>query len=196
MKAFLSKIAEVRLGFPFRTRLEADEGGTTFVVQMKDIADTEVVCGDGLLKTTVDDKSGGYSLQVGDLIFKSRGMRNTAALVAAPMPSTVVAAPMVVIRVSSDAVLPGYLQWFINHPATQRKMEAMPTSSTGRMIGLAELRQFEVDVPTLEIQKRIQTVHEMQVKERELNNEATRLRELLVERILMDCAMRGSEESG
>ncbi len=195
MKIFLSDIADIRLGYPFRTRIEPIPKGTMAVAQMKDIDESDLLHVESMVRTDLDDTHGLHQLHVGDLIFKSRGMRNTAALVAAPLTHTVIAAPLMLIRIHTDSITPAYLQWYLNHSATQKKMAMMPTSTTGRMISIADLRQFEIEVPRLEAQQRIQTINGLQLKEQQLAQKIAQMRQSLVDRILMTHAMHQSQES-
>ena len=195
LKILLSDVADIRLGYPFRTRIEAIPNGTMAVAQMKDIDESDLLHVESMVKTDVDDARGLHQLQVGDLIFKSRGMRNTAALVAAPLANSVIAAPLMLIRIRANAITPAYLQWYLNHPATQKRMAMMPTSTTGRMISIADLRQFEIAVPSLETQQRIQTINGLQLKEQQLAQGIAQMRQSLVERILMTHAMDQSQDS-
>ena len=196
MKCSISDIADIRLGHPFRTRIEPSPNGTTAVAQMKDIDESDLLHVESMVRTNVDDKRGLHALLVGDLIFKSRGLRNTVALVAAPLARTVLAAPLMLIRIHAGTVTPGYLQWYLNHPTTQKKMAAMPSSTTGRMISVADLRQFEIDVPSMEMQQRIQTISGLQFREQQLARAIAQMRQSLGERILMIHATRGPQDTG
>ena len=196
MQKPLESIAEIKLGYPFRSRVEPDADGSTAIVQMKDIDDQDLLHAESLVRVNLDYAKEQYDLKVGDVIFRSRGQRNTAAMVAAPLGSALLAAPLMLIRITSDEIMPGYVQWYLNQPWTQRRLHIMPSSTTGRMIGISELRKFEIAVPPLEVQQKIQTISGLCQKEQKLTQEIAATRQSLWEGILMKHATRGRQDTG
>lgn len=188
MQKTLESIAEIKLGYPFRSRVEPDANGSTAIVQMKDIDDQDLLHVESMVRINLDYAKDQYDLKVGDVIFRSRGQRNTAALVAAPLGSALLAAPLMLIRITSDQIMPGYVQWYLNQSSTQRRLDIMPTSTTGRMISISALRKFEIDVPPLEMQQKIQTISGLSIKEKQLVRKIAEMRQSLWERILMQHA--------
>ncbi|WP_432215053.1 hypothetical protein, partial [Salmonella enterica] len=51
----LVDIAEVRMGYSFRSRLETDAGGDVAVIQMKDIDDANLLHPEGLARVQMPD---------------------------------------------------------------------------------------------------------------------------------------------
>lgn len=196
MQKTLESIVEIKLGYPFRSRVEPDATGSTAIVQMKDIDEQDLLHVESMVRVNLEYAKEQYDLKVGDVIFRSRGKRNTAALVAAPLGSALLAAPLMLIRITSDEIMPGYVQWYLNQPSTQRRLDIMPTSTTGRMIGISELRKFEIDVPPLEVQQTIQTISGLCQKEQQLTQEIAATRQSLWEGILMQHATRGPQDTG
>lgn len=107
------------MGYSFRSRLETDAQGDVAVIQMKDIDDANLLHHEGLLRVQMLDLRERHLVQVGDLLFRSRGVTYSAALVGGSLGCAVLAAPMLLIRPQTEVVEPAYLQWFINHPSTQ-----------------------------------------------------------------------------
>lgn len=80
MKMKIKKLATVQMGYSFRSRLEASEGGGVAVIQMKDLLDDNTVGCDDLVKIDLDAVKDHHLAQRGDLVFRSRGSLTTAAV--------------------------------------------------------------------------------------------------------------------
>jgi restriction endonuclease S subunit len=67
----------------------------------------------------------------------------------------VLAAPMLLIRPTTEAVDPAYLQWIINHPATQADLASQAAGTAVKMIGANALVSLLVTLPPLVTQRHI-----------------------------------------
>ena len=185
MKALLQDIAEVRMGYSFRSRLEVDAEGDVAVIQMKDIDDSNLLHPEGLARIQMPDLKDRHIVQEGDLLFRSRGESNSVSLVAGSLGRTVLAAPMMLIRLKVDLVGPAYLQWFINQPGTQAALASQAAGTAVKMIGKAALEQLEVAVHPLDDQRRIVEIGQLAAHEAQLMRELMGRRKALIEGILM-----------
>ncbi|TMS59859.1 restriction endonuclease subunit S [Imbroritus primus] len=185
MKSLLLDIAEVRMGYSFRSRLEVDAEGDVAVIQMKDIDDSNLLHPEGLARIQMPDLKDRHIVQEGDLMFRSRGESNSTSLVGGSLGRAVLAAPMMLIRLKVDAVEPAYLQWFINQPATQAALASQAAGTAVKMIGKAALEQLEVAVPPLDDQRRIVEIGQLAAREAQLMRELMGRRKALIEGILM-----------
>ncbi len=185
MKFLLLDIAEVRMGYSFRSRLEVDAEGDVAVIQMKDIDDSNLLHPEGLARIQMPDLKDRHIVQEGDLMFRSRGESNSTSLVGGSLGRAVLAAPMMLIRLKVDAVEPAYLQWFINQPTTQAALASQAAGTAVKMIGKAALEQLEVAVPPLDDQRRIVEIGQLAAREAQLMRELMGRRKALIEGILM-----------
>jgi Restriction endonuclease S subunits len=184
----LVDIAEVRMGYSFRSRLETDAGGDVAVIQMKDIDDANLLHPEGLARVQMPDLKDRHLVQEGDLLFRSRGVTNSAALVGGGLGRAVLAAPMLLIRPKTEVVEPAYLQWFINHPATQAVLAGQAAGTAVKMIGKRVLDDLQVVLPPLEKQRLIVEVARLASREVALLEELRRRRKALLEGILLRSA--------
>ncbi|AAU91847.1 conserved hypothetical protein [Methylococcus capsulatus str. Bath] len=191
MKMTLATIAEVRMGYSFRSRLEADAQGDVAVIQMKDIDDANLLHPEGLVRVQMPDLKDRHLVQAGDLLFRSRGATNSAALVGDGLGRAVLAAPMLLIRPQTEVVEPAYLQWFINHPSTQATLAGQAAGTAVKMIGKGVLHHLKVVLPPLEKQRRIVEVAQLALREAALLEELRGRRKALLEGILL----RSAEET-
>lgn len=196
MSLLLRDIAEIRMGYPFRARLERDPSADVAVIQMKDIDEANLLHTEDLDRTSMPDFKDRYLIRANDLIFRSRGQTNTAALVAADPGRAVLAAPMMMIRVTTPKVLPAYLNWFINQPTTQARLTRALEGTSVKMISKATLETLEISVPPVQKQQQIVELAALGNEEQQLMRELTRLRKTYVEGILMRYAQNTRREPG
>lgn len=185
MNVALTDIAEVRMGYSFRSRLETDAEGDVAVIQMKDIDDANLFHPEGLARIQMPDMKDRHLVQEGDLLFRSRGMTNSAALVGGGLGRAVLAAPMLLIRPKTEIVEPAYLQWFINHPATQAVLAGQAAGTAVKMISKGVLDDLVVALPPLERQLLIVEVAQLASREAALLEELRGRRKALLEGILL-----------
>lgn len=125
----------------------------------------------------------------GDLIFRSRGQNNTAVLVEAAPERTILAAPLLLIR-PTHRILPAFLQWWINHPASQAALAGMAEGTSVRMISKESLNKLPVPLPPLSVQQQVATLAALCQQEQIVRREIARLRQLHADRILLSCVRK------
>src|SRR5262249_5491584 len=105
----------------------------------------------------------------GDLLFRSRGNRNTAVMIAPDSTEAVVAIlPLIVLHPNRDIVDSRYLAWFINQPGTQRYFHRFARGTRLRMIPKACLDDLEVELPDRGTQRLIVEIHALARREHTL----------------------------
>jgi hypothetical protein len=179
----LGEVASIRMGYPFRSRLEHDATGAIAVVQMKDIDDANLLHVEDAIRVNLADLKEHHLIRQGDLAFRSRGRTNSVALISADVGPAVLAAPMLLIR--PIEVLPAYLLWYINLPAVQATLAAQAEGTSVRMISKAALEQLVIAVPPLETQRRIVEIGQLASREARITTELMDRRKALIDGILM-----------
>lgn len=180
----LGQVASIRMGYPFRSRLEHDPNGSTAVVQMKDVDEANQVHIEETFRVDLDDVREQHLLRPGDLVFKSRGVTNSAAIVKMDVGPTVLAAPMLLLR-PNKAVLPAYLYWYINLPATRAALAAQAEGTSVRMISKAKLEDLDIPIPSIQKQHVITEVAQLAEREQWLLARISQERKRLADGILM-----------
>lgn len=186
----LCDLAEVRLGYPFRTRVVPVPQGETALVQLADLNGGELPL-KGLARIHLDSVRAHFCLRPGDILFRARSQVNDATLVTGvdmgpDIMRVVAAAPIVVIRPHSagsrrpeeggavPAVRSRYLHWLLNHPHVQTVLRSQSTGHSAEVLHKGDLEGLSLPVPSPEIQDLIvETATEL---EREM-----RLRRTLME---------------
>ena len=158
MKNTLCAIAEISLGYPFRTGIKAIPGATTAVVQMRDTSCTDGIDWPSCVRTELPGRREPDWLKRGDILFPTRGNLSCATLVDETIGGIqAVAAPhFFLLRVSRPDVLPAYLAWWLNQEPAQRHLEQNAQSSTlVRNIARPVLETTPVVLPPLPRQEQI-----------------------------------------
>lgn len=177
------------MGYSFRFRLEADEGGGVAVIQMKDLLDDNTVGCDGLIRINMEAMKEHHLAQRGDLIFRSRGSLTTAAVLLKNPGKAVVAAPLLRIRVTrKDLVLPEYLNWYISQRDAQIFLTSRAKGTVQKMISKQAIEELEVALPSLDKQKKIVELATLSAREQTLLHTLAHKREQYISTILMQFA--------
>lgn len=155
MKVELKDIASIQMGYSFRTRLESIDSGTIAVIQMKDLPDNNRVDCSALARIDMEKPNEHHPVKSGDLIFRSRGLTSTSAILMDDPGMAVVAAPLLRIRVTDNSVLPEYLNWFIRQAPAQAFLTSHARGTAQKMISKEALEEIEIFIPPLERQKAI-----------------------------------------
>ncbi len=189
MKKKLKEITSVQMGYSFRSRIEASEGGGVAVIQMKDLLDDNTVGCDGLVRINMDAMKKHHLAQRGDLVFRSRGHVTTAAILLDNPGKAVVAAPLLRIRVTRpDRVLPEYLNWYISQRDAQIFLISRAKGTVQKMISKQAIEDLEVALPSLEKQKNIVELATLSAREQTLLQQLSDKREQYISTILMQLA--------
>lgn len=189
MKACLTQLTNLQMGYSFRSRLEASKDGAVAVIQMKDLSDDNTVDCDDLMHIDMDNVKERHLAQKGDLVFRSRGLVNTTAILLEDPGHAVIAAPLIRIRVSKPRqILPEYLNWYISQVDAQAYLASRARGSAQKMISKQSLEQLEVVLPSLTTQQHIIELARLGVREQFLLRTLADRREQYISNLLMQVA--------
>ena len=165
----LSELALVAVGYAFRERLDAYAAGDVAVLQMKNIDEADALClVDTAPRVNLPNLNDRQCIRKGDLLLRARGQFHTTAEVTADMGRTIVAAPLMLIRVTSADLLPAYLRWFINQPQTQSTLTSLAAGTHVRSINKVVLENLQIPVPTIDKQRMITEIAQLGEREQAL----------------------------
>lgn len=180
--ANLGDVADIYSGFPVRTRIAHDDGGAVAIVQMKDIDDDGTLHFERAARQHLPAARAHHLLRPGDLVFRSRGQNNLAALVTGDPGAAVLASPLLLIR--PRTALPAYLHWHLNLPATQATLAALSAGTSVQMISKAVLANIELPVPDLSRQQLIVNTAALAAVEQKLAQQIATTRKQLIDHVL------------
>lgn len=182
------------MGYSFRSRLEPNADGEVSVIQMRDIDDANLLRAEALVRIKMPDLKDRHLVHAGDLLFRSRGITNSAALVGGDLGRAVLAAPLLLIRPAAEAIDPAYLLWFINHPATQAGLASQAAGTAVKMIGTSALANLPVTVPSLDTQRQIVEAARLAARESGLLDRLKERRKALIDRQLLHRAQQAEAD--
>lgn len=189
----LGELAQVQMGYPFRTRLEQDPAGDVTVLQMKDIDVGNPVRVEGAICVSLHRGKSHHLLRPGDLLFRSRGQSTGAARVPEGIGAAVVSAP--ILRVRPQRVLSEYLCWFLNSPLAQAQLAAVAAGTSVRMISTDALKDLEVPLPPEAVQRRVAEAAILAERERSVMAQIAEERHRLTTHLLMRHARRATRKA-
>jgi hypothetical protein len=175
----LRQVSDIQMGFTARERLVAIETGTP-VIQLRDLHPDGGHNTGGLIKCELGAVAPRYLVTNGDILFRSRGEKNTATMVAGLGSASVAVLPLVIIRPNTAIVQPDYLSWFINSEWAQEYFNKAAQGTKLRMISRADLEALPIDVPDLLTQQRIVEIQRLAAEERRLSLQLMDMRSRLL----------------
>jgi restriction endonuclease S subunit len=190
MRKELKSIAEIQMGYTFRSGLNPEPDGKISVIQMKDLTDDNIVDCSHLLRINfinIDEK---HLVKKKDLIFRSRGQVNSPALVKQDLPYTMLAAPLFRIRITIGGILPEYLNWYLGIPESGQWFASRREGTYGGMISKKTLEQIEIEIPPLSRQKTILEMVMLTGREEKILSRLLELRKLYNAQLVLK-AMKG-----
>jgi hypothetical protein len=165
----LTETCSIYTGYTARGRLEPAQSGGVPVIQLRDISGDGGVDAPQLTRIDLSGVLDRYFVRAGDVIFRSRGERNTASALDERFSEPAVAVlPIMILRPKLGVIIPQYLAWAINQPAAQRQLNTAACGSKMRMVPRSSLEHLDVDVPDLETQHKIVAVDALSEREQTL----------------------------
>jgi hypothetical protein len=165
----LASVCDISTGYTARGRLEPTESDGVLVIQLRDISADGDVAPERLTRVAVEGALERYLVRAGDVVFRSRGDRNTAFVLDERFIEPAVAVlPLMILRPKSQVVTPQYLAWAINQSPAQRYFDTIACGTNMRMLPKAGLEDLEIDVPDIETQRKIVEIHALAEREQRL----------------------------
>lgn len=154
------------------------------------VSDFDKVDGEFLhLKPTLgyDGKTENHLLSEGDLLFAAKGTSNFCAVFHKEMGKAVASSSFLVIRIINRTLItPDYLCWILNREDTLAffKVNAIGTSIPS--IGKALVEEYEIDIPPIQVQRKIMEISRLQQQEQRLYGQLSNLRSKLTQQQLIE----------
>ncbi len=188
----LAAVCSIQMGYTARGRIEPAADGM-LAIQLSDLSADAVPNPDRLTRASLIGISDRYLVREGDVLFRSRGERNTAHALNRSFVEPVVAIlPLVILRPNPRLVTADYLAWVLNQAPAQKQLEATAHGTNIRMVPKASLDELDVDTPDLPTQHRITEIANLVSQEEALMGLLADKRRQLVSLTLSELAKRAS----
>jgi restriction endonuclease S subunit len=183
----LGDIATIRSGVTMRGSVKPIPRGELGLIQMKDLTEQNRLDLETVYRIADDNIGPTHVLQSGDILFRSRGVTNTAVHLDNIPADLVAASPLTVIRVKSRKAHPAYVAWYINHTEGQRQIKRFAMGTSLLSVGVADLRQMKVQLPDLQTQQQIVEVAALAQQEQVLMAQLAEKRSQYLRAVLSNC---------
>ena len=184
----LKDIATISTGYLFRYKPDYVTSGGLPVIQMKDVVPGEPVNWDQLDRVLVDDAKEVSFATKGDILVKSKGANHLGTVVGDPKEPTLVSSHIIIVRVTDNSVLPGYLTWYLNQSSTQQQIDKLSAGTSVRHLSIKSFGDLPVEVPDMETQNRIANMCQLWLREKQLVEKVQELREQLINGVMLKSA--------
>lgn len=192
----LGDVCTIQTGYTARGRWRPAATGGVLALQMRDISPTGTVRPERLARVQLDGVADRYFVRAGDVVFRSRGERNTATALDERLQEPALAVlPLMVLRPKCDGVMPTYLAWAINQLPAQRQFDAAARGSNMRMIPRSSLDDLQLDIPDLPTQERIVALDALAERERQLSEQAAEKRRQMMTLILVHASRASNKRT-
>ena len=180
----LKDIATINSGYSFRTKIQNNPKGNTYVIQMRDISGDRTDIIDEPHKVDSKKINKKHILQKGDILFMAKGANNFAVYYDEQYKPAIAASAFFVLRTNINFTLPSYLCWYINSPKAQAFIESNRAGSYIPNVNKTALDNLEIIVPPLEIQNTISDLYRLSKKEEAILDKIKDKRTVLINSIL------------
>jgi restriction endonuclease S subunit len=181
----LKNISSIRSGYLFRGKIDADPAGQYPVLQIGDIKPDATLVPQSLTRVNLPDVRPSHLVAANEVVFISRGTRKGAIAITEPIDNVIATAQLFVLH-PDETVLPAYLAWYLNQREAQQYIEENSTGTNVSLITMEALGKLPVQLPSLELQRRIVEIHKLALREKHLLAQIQAKRQTLIERTLLN----------
>jgi hypothetical protein len=168
MKASLSDISEIQVGYQSREGIRANPDGSNFLLQARDFNNFHQVDWSNLSRFTPAGSTTKSEIQPGDVLFLAKGQDNFACPVNRVTNHVLAANSFYILRPNKATILPDYLAWWLNQTPAQEYIKLNRSGSTPPFLSVSALSHLEIPVPDFEMQRKIGELELLRKKETDL----------------------------
>jgi len=178
-RKIIKEVSEIIAGFTFRGALKSDPDGGMRVLLAKNINEDGTISYDDLTKISLEAPRTNAFVSKNDVVLSSRGVFR-AGVFSEDTNNTITASSVYILRISVKYILPKYLAIYLNSKIGQNRIKNITTGSTVKTILRGALENLEINIPSIDRQKKIieimenwQTREKMLVKKIEVSKNIT-----------------------
>ena len=162
-------IADIQIGYQFRSKVVPVKVGTHRVIQMKDINNEHQLDASNLIQVNLKRTLERYKVKKGNILFLARGHRNFAFPIKDDVTDTIASGYFYILKIKSDNILPEYLAWYINQLPAQRYISGRAKRGSHMpMVPKSAFQELPIDIPPIEIQRKLVELDALARKEESL----------------------------
>jgi hypothetical protein len=188
MKQALGTIADIYMGATLRERpfpaplMEAEAK----LMQLGDMDTTGNIQTYSMIPVMMPAAFEKFIIHTGDIVFRPRG----AGIVATVMPQVswpvIVTSPLMIIRPHAQKIDPHYLVWALTADSARRFYAEHSRGSAIVGIGKRDLDQMEIELPSINLQRKIAQLKKLESQEQQLLSRYQETKTKLIEAAITD----------
>ncbi len=180
MKIELSKVADISVGYSFKAKtLNIHDSGYR-LVQIKDISSPIIDSVQYLTSAYHDLGAQLPNVEQNDIIIPIKGARHAASKVIKKNYKISISNTIAVIR-PDEHVISDYLLWYLNRTVVSEDLNAMKTGSTVPRLSVKNIKSYEIDLPSLRVQRKIAHLYINSLSQEKTFNELIKTNNELIE---------------
>ena len=182
----IKDIADIRLGYAFRGKIEDSPQGTVRVIQPKDVSLFDV---DTLTRISIEDiKTSGF-LKKDDVLVTNRG--SVKAFVFKGEDKIIASHGFFILTIKDKSILSDFVELYINSSSGQQSIKKVLEAMTIPALTRGLLENIEIPRLNLQTQKKLISIWQLQQKEIALTNQLIELKEKRFNQILKGALKNG-----
>jgi len=181
----LGNLVYIRSGYTLRNKMQPDEKGNAYLIQMSDLDHDLKQLKETPTKIYIKN-SNSHQIKAGDILFLAKGTNNYATLFEGLQLPTVPASTFFVLSSKEYTVSLPYLTWYINQTPAQRYLESTLEGTNQRNIKRSSLLDLDVILPPLQQQQLIGKLYKLGQKEQQLLLNLREKKQQLLKATLLD----------
>ena len=184
MVKYFKNISNIITGHVFRSKIPYNTDGNVNLLNMDAISTAGIVhiSENDIKKIQLNDIKPEEIIMPGDILFKAKGLNNTAVLIDTIPPNTTVTASCHIIRVADKTFLPEYVCTWLNSVAAKKHFSKGAGQATGVTIAnVSKVTLESLEIPSIPVkeQKLIAGIEELASQEKELRLKIAEKKDLL-----------------
>jgi len=180
MKYDLSELCTIKVGYQSRTKIVEVPDGTHRIIQGRDFSSIDHLNYISLALIKPERKPEPYTVTQNDILFQARGINHFAYCIEDDFNNTLAGNSFYIINPNVELVLPQYLAWFLNQQSILKYLQSEAGGSIISFISKRTLSRLKVEIPPLNVQKKIGAVQTLLKREAQLKTEISILKSNLI----------------
>ena len=183
MQLQIKNFCTIKTGYSFRGQVAADENGTFYLLQAKDINAFGEIDYHQCIKISTDNIKHITPLSQGEIVLTARGSFKAAVFDSSEQ--FVTSNAIFILHVDSKICNSDYLAIWLNSPACKKQLDKVTLlSSTTPVLPRKALDDLVVDLPSMEKQEEIAKLYKLNSKQFILQQEIYNLRKMQLENLM------------
>ncbi len=173
------------------------------VIQVKDVSSDRAIGWNGLKEAVIRLRSREGIVRAGDVLLRAKGSPHYALYIEEPKRLAVAASQFFILRVNGQnrliepkKLLPSYLAWYLNQSPVQYHLNRCSAGTSIKIVNKRAVSEIPIEIPPIDIQKKIVSVYNLSVREKELLTRIQQAKEKLIAAKLLSLTDRRDHVSG